>query len=162
MLWRVNNRTLACCPNIIANFLQPSPFFRRSAQWNGEFIVRCLLVAPALSLIFSASGSSFPSIGLMLSSLFNSALVVQRNAMVGSCSVKNTGVLSCFVRDILSIMGVFLLPPSRYYSDVLKDSAATGECIFSGAHDTISLRCANLKPQTIHALMLFKRHLRLS
>src|ERR1700732_911245 len=95
----------------------------------------------------------------MLSSLFNSALVVQRNAMVGSCSVKNTGVLSCFVRDILSIMGVFLLPPSRYYSDVLKDSAATGECIFSGAHDTISLRCANLKPQTIHALMLFKQHL---
>ena len=59
MLWRVNNQTLACCPNIVANFLQPAPFFRRSAQWNGEFIVRCLLVTPALSLIFFASGSSF-------------------------------------------------------------------------------------------------------
>ena len=66
----------------------------------------------------------------MLSSLFNSVLVVQRNAMVGSRSVKNTGVLlSCLVRDILFITGGFLLPPSRYYSDVLKGSAVTGECI---------------------------------
>ena len=130
MLWRVNSWTLACCPSIVTNFLQPAPFFRRSAQWNGEFIVRSLLITPALLLFFWHLAPVFPSIGLMLSLIFNSALVVQRNAMVGSRSVKNTGVLSCLVRDILFITGGFLLPPSRYYSDVLKGSAVTGECIF--------------------------------
>ena len=38
-------------------------------------------------------------------------------------------------------------------------SAVTVECIFSGGHDTISLRRASLKPGTITILMLVKRRL---
>src|ERR1700685_4449914 len=65
--------------------------------------------------------------------------------------------LSRLVRDILSIQGVFLLPASRYYSDVLKGSAVAVEHIFSSTCDTISLRGAILKPETIHTLMLVKQ-----
>ena len=70
--------------------------------------------------------------------------------------------LSRLVRDILSIQGVFLLPASRYYSDVSKGSAVVVECIFSGERDTISLRHASLKPRTIRTLMSVKRRLGLA
>ena len=70
--------------------------------------------------------------------------------------------LSCLVRDILSMQGVFLLPASRYYSDVLKGSAVAVERIFSGVCDTISLRGASLKPETIRTLMSVKQCLRLA
>ncbi|KAJ7889674.1 hypothetical protein B0H13DRAFT_1626660 [Mycena leptocephala] len=40
-------------------------------------------------------------------------------------------------------------------------SAVAVERIFSGGRDTISLRRARLKPETIRTLMLVKHHLRL-
>lgn len=36
------------------------------------------------------------------------------------------------------------------------------ERIFSGGCDTISLRRASLKPETIHTLMIVKHHLRMA
>lgn len=54
--------------------------------------------------------------------------------------------LSRLARDILSIPG----------------SAVAVERIFSGARDTISLRRASLKPETIRTLMLVKQRLRLA
>jgi len=68
--------------------------------------------------------------------------------------------LSRLARDILSIPGVFLLFALKYSSDVSKSLAVAVECIFSGARDTISLRCASLKPETIRTLMLVKQRLR--
>ena len=41
-------------------------------------------------------------------------------------------------------------------------SAVAVERIFSGGRDTISLRRASLKPDTIWVLMLVKQHLRLA
>ena len=41
-------------------------------------------------------------------------------------------------------------------------SAVAVERIFSGERDTISLRRASLKPDTIRTLMLVKQHLRLA
>ena len=41
-------------------------------------------------------------------------------------------------------------------------SAVAVERIFSGGRDTISLRRASLKPDTIRTLMLVKQHLRLA
>ena len=67
--------------------------------------------------------------------------------------------LSCLAQHILSIPGVFLLFALKYSSDVSKGSAVAVECIFLGACDTISLRCASLKPETIHTLMLVKQRL---
>jgi hypothetical protein len=43
----------------------------------------------------------------------------------------------------------------------LKGSAVAVEHIFSGGRDTISLRRASLKPETIHVLMLVKKKLHL-
>ena len=43
-----------------------------------------------------------------------------------------------------------------------KGSAVAVERIFSGARDTISLRRASLKPETIRTLMLVKQRLRLA
>ena len=45
---------------------------------------------------------------------------------------------------------------------VVLGSAVTVERIFSGGRDTISLRRASLKPDTIRTLMLVKQHLRLA
>lgn len=70
--------------------------------------------------------------------------------------------LSRLARDILSIPGVFLLLALNYSSDVFKGSAVAVERIFSGARDTISLRRASLKPETIRTLMLVKQRLRLA
>jgi hypothetical protein len=70
--------------------------------------------------------------------------------------------LSRLARDILSIPGVFLLFALKYSSDVSKGSAVAVERIFSGARDTISLRRASLKPETIRTLMLVKQRLRLA
>ncbi|KAF8808465.1 hypothetical protein BYT27DRAFT_7096564 [Phlegmacium glaucopus] len=44
----------------------------------------------------------------------------------------------------------------------LLGSAVAVECIFSGGHDTISLRRASLVPDTIRVLMLVKQRLRLA
>jgi hypothetical protein len=41
----------------------------------------------------------------------------------------------------------------------VKWSAVAVERIFSGGRDTISLRCASLKPETIRMLMLVKKKL---
>jgi hypothetical protein len=38
-------------------------------------------------------------------------------------------------------------------------SAVSVECVFSGGRDTISLRRASLKPETIRALMIVKHSL---
>lgn len=46
--------------------------------------------------------------------------------------------------------------------DVLKGSAVAVERIFSGGRDTISLRRASLKAETIRTLMLVKQRLRLA
>ena len=45
---------------------------------------------------------------------------------------------------------------------VVLGSAVAVERIFSGGWDTISLRRASLKPDTIRTLMLVKQHLRLA
>ena len=45
---------------------------------------------------------------------------------------------------------------------VVLGSAVAVERIFSGGRDTISLRRASLKPDTIRTLMLVKQHLRLA
>ena len=45
---------------------------------------------------------------------------------------------------------------------VVLGSAIAVEWIFSGGRDTISLRRASLKPDTISTLMLVKQHLRLA
>jgi len=45
---------------------------------------------------------------------------------------------------------------------VVLGSAVAVERIFSGGRDTISLRRASLKPDTICTLMLVKQHLRLA
>ena len=45
---------------------------------------------------------------------------------------------------------------------VVLGSAIAVERIFSGGRDTISLRRASLKPDTIHTLMLVKQHLHLA
>jgi hAT family C-terminal dimerisation region len=67
------------------------------------------------------------------------------------------------VRDIFSIPGVFLLYYGvfnlTYY--ILKGSAVAVEQIFSGGRDTISLRRASLKPETIRVFMLVKKKLHL-
>jgi hypothetical protein len=46
--------------------------------------------------------------------------------------------------------------------ELILGSAVAVEHIFSGGRDTISLRRANLKPETIQTLMLVKQHLRLA
>jgi hypothetical protein len=45
---------------------------------------------------------------------------------------------------------------------MLSGSAVAVEHIFSGGRDTISLRRASLKPETIRILMLVKQRLRLA
>ena len=45
---------------------------------------------------------------------------------------------------------------------VRSGSAVAVECVFSGRHDTISLRRASLKPSTIQCLMLIKHKLLLA
>jgi hypothetical protein len=45
---------------------------------------------------------------------------------------------------------------------MLSGSAVAVEHIFSGGRDTISLRRASLKPETIRILMLVKQQLRLA
>ena len=57
-------------------------------------------------------------------------------------------------RDILSMPGMSLLEHTFH---LLTWSAVAVECIFSRGRDTISLRRANLKPETILILMLAKR-----
>ena len=57
----------------------------------------------------------------------------------------------------------FYLLTRKYYSHIIfKGSAVAVERIFSGARDTISLRRASLKPETIRTLMLVKQRLRLA
>ena len=81
--------------------------------------------------------------------------------------------LSCFARDILSIPGEFTnwfllaiqLPITNVCPFLLvfyAGSAVAVERVFSGSHDTISLRCASLNPETIWTLMLVKQRLRLA
>ncbi|KAF7372589.1 Transposase-like protein [Mycena venus] len=51
----------------------------------------------------------------------------------------------------------------RFAGDILSipGSAVAVERVFSGGRDTISLRRASLKPETIRTLMLLKHHIRL-
>ena len=71
----------------------------------------------------------------------------------------------CLLRDtpfILSIPGVFLLFALKYSSDVSKGSAVAVKRIFSAARDTISLRRASLKPETVRTLVSVKQRLHLA
>jgi hypothetical protein len=73
--------------------------------------------------------------------------------------------LSCLACDILAIPGKFvlnLLNLSKFADCFLVGSAVAVEHIFSGGHDTISLHCTSLDPETIHTLMLVKQCLRLA
>ena len=73
--------------------------------------------------------------------------------------------LSCFARDILSIPGKFttdlfsLFNHLPMFLSFYAGSAVAVERIFSGSRDTISLRRANLNPETIRTLMLVKQQL---
>ena len=74
--------------------------------------------------------------------------------------------LYCLARDILAIPGrlklMFKLPlllSAKFRS--VSGSAVAVERIFSGGRDTISLRRASLKPDTIRFLMLVKQHIRM-
>ena len=76
--------------------------------------------------------------------------------------------LSRFARDILSIPGKFttdlfsLFNHLPMFLSFYAGSAVAVERIFSGSHDTISLRRASLNPETIRTLMLVKQWLRLA
>ena len=72
--------------------------------------------------------------------------------------------LSRLARDILSIPGVCFSTNSfvGLLLNVYPGSAVAVEWIFSGGRDTISLRRASLKPETIRTLMLVKQRLRLA
>jgi hypothetical protein len=69
--------------------------------------------------------------------------------------------LYCLARDIFSIPGMLLFITSYYMTtnEHFPGSAVAVEHIFSGGRDTISLRRASLKPETIRILMLVKRRL---
>ena len=70
--------------------------------------------------------------------------------------------LYCLVHDLFSIPGMFLaFRFSRSHSQFVPSlgSAVAVERIFSGGRDTISLRHASLKPETIKVLMLVKHRL---
>jgi hypothetical protein len=74
--------------------------------------------------------------------------------------------LSKMARDILCIPGMFILYHASEKTILTEISAVVGsavavERIFSGGRDTISLRRASLKPETISTLMLLKQRLRL-
>ena len=69
--------------------------------------------------------------------------------------------LSRFARDILSIPGEFT-NVSFFLIVFYAGSAVAVERIFSGGHDTISLRRASLNPETIRTLMLVKQRLHLA
>jgi len=81
--------------------------------------------------------------------------------------------LSHFARDILSIPGEFThqflltiqLPITNaclFLGVFYAGSAIAIEQILLGSHDTISLHCANLNPETIQTLMLVKQWLHLA
>jgi len=71
--------------------------------------------------------------------------------------------LSRFARDILSIPGEFTTDGiSLFLIAFYTGSAVAVERIFSGSHDTISLRRARLNPETIRTLMLVKQQLSLA
>jgi hypothetical protein len=56
----------------------------------------------------------------------------------------------------------FVQSAADCFSPLTIGSAVAVEQIFSGGRDTISLRRASLKPDTIRTLMLVKQHLRLA
>lgn len=73
--------------------------------------------------------------------------------------------LSRLALDILSIPGAYSLVSHcflRVTDQSTLGSAVAVEQIFSGGRDTVSLRCASLKPETIRVLMLVKQQLRLA
>jgi hypothetical protein len=45
---------------------------------------------------------------------------------------------------------------------IVSGSAVAVECVFSGGHDTISLQCASIWPETIKVLMFVKKKLHLA
>ena len=67
-------------------------------------------------------------------------------------------------RDLFSIPGMFINFLMLIFdcSPCTTGSAVAVERIFSGGHDTISLRRASLIPDTIRVLMLVKHRLRLA
>ena len=73
--------------------------------------------------------------------------------------------LSALARDIFSIPGkcyILLTGCESLTHAYTIGSAVAVERIFSGGRDTISLRRASLKSETIQVLMLVKHHLRLA
>ena len=70
--------------------------------------------------------------------------------------------LSCLARDVLYSWCVSITHLQILFWCVSQGSAVAVERIFSGARDTISLRRASLKPETIRTLMLVKQQLRLA
>jgi hypothetical protein len=65
-------------------------------------------------------------------------------------------------KDILAIPGKFnILYTGHYLITLLSGSAVAVERIFSGGRDTISLRRASLKPNTICMLMILKQRIRM-
>lgn len=70
--------------------------------------------------------------------------------------------LSKMACDVLSMPGIcFVLSFHSFLNSASIGSAVAVERIFSGGRDTISLRRASLKPETIRILMLVKQRLRL-
>lgn len=72
--------------------------------------------------------------------------------------------LFCLACNIFTIPGVLLFSPTLLLLTItiFTGSAVAVERIFSGGPDTISLRQASLKLETIHTLMIVKRRLRLA
>jgi len=72
--------------------------------------------------------------------------------------------LYCLAWDLLTIpsMFSFIFYVTRTLMRSSPGSAVAVEQVFSGRHNTISLRHASLQPETICTLMLLKQQLRLS
>lgn len=71
--------------------------------------------------------------------------------------------LFCLARDLMTIPGEpFYFIHLLVLTFTFVGSAVAVERIFSGGRDTISLRRASLKPETIRTLMLVKQRLRLA
>jgi len=74
------------------------------------------------------------------------------NARIGpTCTALPVTFFAFQVRCILSYSHSSVYP--------FLGSAVAVECIFSSSRDTISIRCASLRPETIWTLMVLKHHI---
>ena len=104
------------------------------------------------------STSSYHKKALSFVTLFNGGQVVMHSSLI------YLALLKTFSQYRVSVLFLFLnyLYDTDAISSISLGSAVAVEHIFSGRRDTISLRRASLKPETIRTLMLVKQRLRLA